>query len=79
MADRTSAGLFGQIFEILAQNPTDEHKEIARRIYQLASGYDFSDCQMDADDACLALGIARRGIDPEYPDDDECILWPGDL
>jgi hypothetical protein len=78
MADRTSAEIFGSVFDLLAQNPTDEHKELARQIYQLARLYDFSDYQMGADDACLALGVARRGVNPDWPDSGEVTLWPGE-
>lgn len=78
MADRTSAGLFAKIFELLAQNPTDEHKRIAQEIYSYTGEYDFSDYQMGADEACLTLGIARKGIHPDYPEDGEMILFPND-
>lgn len=78
MADRTSAGLFAKLFELLAKNPTEEHKEIAREMYNLTSEYDFSDYQMCADDACLTLGIARRGVNPEYPEHGVMTLWPGE-
>ena len=32
MADRTAARIFGTIFELLAENPTDDHKSIAKKI-----------------------------------------------
>ena len=75
MADRTSAQIFGDIFELLAKNPDERNKRIAKKIFQLSCGYDFSPYQMYADDACLALGIAKRGIHPECPEDGEVILW----
>ena len=78
MADRTSAEIFGTIFEMLAENITDEQRLLALRIYKLSQRYDFTECQMDADDACLALGIARKGINPEYPEEVKVIQWPGD-
>lgn len=78
MADRTSAELFGTLFELLAENPTDEHKAIARRMFDLSGRYDFSEYQMEADEACVTLGLARRGIHAEYPEDGEVVLWPGD-
>lgn len=78
MSDRNSAELFCLIFELLAENPTDEHKQMARKIYDKSSQYDFSNSQMEADDACLKLGIARKGVNPKYPEDGEVILWPSD-
>ena len=75
MADRTSAGLFGTIFELLAKNPTEEHKAMAKEIFSKTGYYDFSNYQMDADDSLIALGLAVKGIDPKYPDDGETIIY----
>ena len=78
MADRTSAELFGRIFGLLAKNPTEEHKEIAREIFGFSNEYDFSHYQMYAEEACQKLGLCQRGIDPDYPEEGECWLWYGD-
>jgi hypothetical protein len=78
MADRTSAGLFGMIFELLAKNPTDEHKEIAKEILGKAGDYDFSNYQMDADDALIKLGLAKKAVHPKYPDEGETIIYYND-
>jgi len=78
MADRTSASIFGEIFGMLAKNPTLEHREMARQIFQMSKQYDFSEYQMYADEACLVLGIARRGISLDCPEFGEVILWPDD-
>jgi len=76
MADRTSARIFGDIFDLLAEDP-DKYKEVAHKIYGLVCGYDFDDYQMCANDACLVLGIARIGINTDCPEDGEIILYPG--
>ena len=47
MSDRTNAGLFKKIFELLAKNPTEEQKTIAAEIFPMRDDYDFSDNQMD--------------------------------
>lgn len=75
MADRTSARLFGEIFQLLAENPTEENKLIALKIYDKAGEYDFSWYQMDADESLVTLGLAKRGIDPDYPEEGETILY----
>ena len=75
MADRTSAGLFGKIFELLAKNPTDEHKAIAKEIFAETGDFDFNYYQMYADEALMKLGLARKGVDPRYPEDGETILY----
>ncbi len=75
MADRTSAGVFGTIFGLLAKNPTDDHKAIAKEIWPLTGNYDFSEYQMEADDDLITLGLAKKGIDPDWPADGEIILY----
>jgi hypothetical protein len=75
MADRTSANLFGTIFKLLAKNPTDEHKEIAKEIFAETGDYDFSNYQMDADEALIALDLAKIGINPDYPDEGETVIY----
>lgn len=75
MADRTSARIFGSMFKILAENPSEDHKEVARVLHRLAQDCDFTYEQMDADEACIALGIAYRGIDPRYPEDGETVIF----
>lgn len=78
MADRTSAGLFAKIFELLAKNPTDEHRAMAREIWSFTGEYDFSPYQMSADDSLIALGLARVGVNSRYPEDGVVILYPSD-
>lgn len=77
MADRTSARIFGSIFEFLAETPDDRSKEFAVKMWTLMeeSGYDFSYYQMGADDALIALGLACTGKDE---DGEDTILYAGD-
>lgn len=77
MSDRTSARLFGEVFEILAEHvPAGEARDAAvLRFWGLTRDYDFSPDQMGADDALFALGLARRGVDPDWPDDGEVVLY----
>ena len=78
MADRTSAEIFGRIFNLLAANPSTEHRQLARQIMQIGREYDFSPDQMYADEACLSLAIARDGLHPKYPQDGIVTLYYGD-
>lgn len=57
MADRTAAALFGKIFELLAKNPTEEHKSIAQEIFQEIEKFDFEPKQMYADKALIELEL----------------------
>ena len=83
MADRTSAGLFRKFFELLAKNPTEEHKEIAEEIWTMRKEYDFNEYQMEADEYLIKLGLAKMGIDPGcqagiYSDSQEIVLYKGE-
>jgi hypothetical protein len=75
VADRTSAALFGAFFARLSKNPDERNRELATWLLEQSRSYDFSECQMDADDDLIALGLARRGIDPDYPDEGETVLY----
>lgn len=76
MADRTSASIFGTLFEVLAEAPTAEHKALAFKMYRISQGYDFSPYQMGADEACEKLGLRRRDVNS--PNGRIVGLWPDD-
>jgi hypothetical protein len=78
MADRTSAGLFGYIFGMLAEEPTEKNKEIASKIFDKTGDYDFSYYQMYADEHCIKLGLAKMAVNPEYPEDGEVCIFKGE-
>jgi hypothetical protein len=76
MADRTSAALFAMFFDWLAKKPDDKsHREFAYELWQVTGDYDFAHYQMYCDDALLALGLAKKGVDPDYPEDGEMVLY----
>ena len=60
MADRTAAHIFGQIFHLLAQNPTEENKKAALIIYGLIDNFDFSPQQMYVESDLRVLGLCQR-------------------
>lgn len=68
MADRTSAELFGFMFTELASLPGTA--DLVKKLWRRSREYDFSDYQMNCDDALIALGLARRGTNPQYPDEE---------
>jgi hypothetical protein len=75
VADRTSANLFSVIFELLAENPSEEHKTMAKKIWKLTRNFDFSFDQMGCDAALVTLGLARLGVDSKYPEDGEVVIY----
>lgn len=84
MADRTSAGLAAEVFEILAKNPDDRAKEIAAKLWPKLKQYDFSNDQMGCDAALKSLGLAKEvaairadlGTEPEPGE--TWLLYKGD-
>lgn len=74
MADRTSAAIFGEIFERLAKLPDNRNKAMAKWLWKKAGSYDFCDEQMGCDKALIRLGLAKAGKD-EYGD--ETIIYVG--
>lgn len=73
MADRTSAGIFADIFERMAKRKiTDELRAEAIEVWNDAWNYDFSHCQMDADEALVKLGLATECPECSY------IIYRGD-
>ena len=76
MADRTSAGIFADIFEFLAATADDPRtKAFAEKMWEQSRAYDFSPYQMGCDEALLKLGLATRGKDE---DGDDCIKYRDD-
>lgn len=75
MADRTSAGIFGDFFCRAAALKLNKKDKLVKFMWALRTEYDFSDYQMESDDALIKLGLARRGIDPEYSEDEETTLY----
>ncbi len=60
MGDRKSPEIFWTIYTLLAKNPTDEHKEIAAKLWKLSQKFDFCDEEVGCFEAMVALGIAEK-------------------
>lgn len=80
MADRSSARAFGGVFETLAEHLPEggTRNMVASQIWTLTREYDFTPDQMNADSALFALGLARRGVHPDWPDDGVVTLYGPD-
>ena len=75
MSDRTSGGIFGMVFEHLAEDPTDANKAFAKKMWEKSRSYDFIPYQMGCDDALITLGLAKLTTDA---DGDYMISYEGD-
>ena len=74
MADRTSAEIFGKIFEYLATDP-ERHKEFAQVLAGFAGEYDFDPYQMYCDEALIKLNLIRPALPEEIEDYGENIYY----
>jgi hypothetical protein len=77
MADRSSAYLFSRIFQLIDQHVQDAttRKKLALEFWKEQDSYDFSPYQLECDEILLKLGLARLGVDPDYPKDGETIFY----
>lgn len=76
MSDRSSAELFGEIFNlIVGYVPKAEQPKVAGEFWKMSRGYDFSDYQMGCDDQLIELGLAHKAVDPDYPEDGEQTVY----
>lgn len=69
MSDRTSASIFADLILLLAkEEPTESILRIARGIWKLSDGYDFSwdDFGYDMENELVALGLGRIKTWPEH-------------
>lgn len=78
MADRGSAFIYGSMFRKLAADPTPQHVRWAKALWRDSFEYDFSPEQMYCDAALRKLGLAKRGLDPEYPEDGQTWIYADD-
>lgn len=73
MADRTSAGIFGEVFKLLATDPTKQHKRWAKKIWEIKNNgdFDFSNYQMYCDKELEILGLYNEKKDKYYGEEEE--------
>lgn len=60
MADRSSAEIFGMMFEYLAEQADQRAKDMAHAMWDRTGNYDFNEYQMYCDDALQKLGLAKK-------------------
>lgn len=74
MADRRSAALFAEIFNLIRRHvPKNKRREVAKIYWERAKEYDFDTSQMHCDATLLKLGLAKECIN-EFGDDDVVYL-----
>lgn len=79
MADRTAAGIFSDVFTVLASRENQqEAREIAHELWPKTQSYDFSDSQMDCDEELKKLGLLRETPHPKYEGETLQIYGPVD-
>ena len=80
MADSSSACLFARIFGLIDQHVHDAEtrQKLAFEFWRESHTYDFSPYQMSCDEVLMKLGLARRDVDPDRPEDGEITLYGPD-
>jgi hypothetical protein len=67
MADREAIEIFASFFELLATDPTPQHKGWALKLWKQSQNYDFNDRQLECDEQLLRLDLAKmRGEEIVY-------------
>ena len=59
MSNRHGAYLLAEVFAALAENPCDEHRRIAARIWHAAEDQDIDPVEMQCPAALTALGLSH--------------------
>jgi hypothetical protein len=75
MGDINSAVIFSGFFEKLASDPTPQHIKWAIELWEDSYHYDFSNNELECDDALIKLGLAKKDIHPKYPKDGEITFY----
>jgi hypothetical protein len=76
MADRSSAYIFGQIFELIDEHvPADKKRKMALKFWKESRNYDFGPSDMHVDEALTRLGLAKEKVDPRYPEDGPVTMY----
>ena len=80
VSDHRGAATFAIFFRALADGideaPSDvvtDRLNIARVVWQRSASHDFSNLDLRCDAALVALGLAWREPDPEYPDEQRTV------
>ena len=73
MGDSTSNEIFATFFDLLASDPTPQHVEWAHKLWKKTKDYDFCDNELGCEKSLAKLGLARKRVDPEYPEDGK--MW----
>lgn len=84
MSDRTSAGIFADMFVLLRGHVdrgtiTKEAGQLmAEHLWSMTGGYDFSSYQLEADEVLASFGLMKRKVSPEYPEEGPVRMYKGD-
>ena len=72
MSDRTSAEIYGEVFKLLASDPTEQHKKWTLKLWKASFEYDFAPYQLYCDKELKELDLAIDGTDTYG---EKCILY----
>ena len=73
MSDSNSAIIYSEVFELLASDPTEQHKKWALKLWKASFEYDFAPMDMHCDKALKKLDLAIDGTDTYFGE--PCVLY----
>lgn len=80
MSDRSSAYIIGRVFEMIDKHvPKAQKRKQALKFWKLSLDYDFAPSDMHCDPALKRLGLARMGLDRDYPEDGPIVIYLGEV
>ncbi len=75
MGDSTSARIFGDFFRNAAKLKCSKKDPHVKFMWCSQLPYDFHPSDMECDEELIELGLARRGIDPDYDPEEKTVLY----
>lgn len=76
---REAAYIFGTVFELIDKYVSEKDKaRVAKKLWRESRKHDFGPSDMHVDAALGRLDLARKGVDPNCPDDGKVWLYYGD-
>jgi len=78
VSDHNSAEIFGMMFRLVDKEIlcVESRTKFATALWNASRKYDFSDCQLECDDALKRLNLAEVGFDPDHPDEEMMLYGP---
>jgi hypothetical protein len=75
MSDHSSAEIYREIFRLLASDPTPQHIKWSHKLWKQSQQFDFGPDMLHIEKELKKLGLCRKGLNHDYPEDGEIWLY----